>query len=1643
MYFKKLELVGFKSFLSKTTLNFEPGITAIVGPNGCGKCLRYDSLVTLHDGSNVKIGDLVESALRSASSVETMDDGVMVSQNSGNIKILSLNPQTLAIEPRPVYAFIKRKAPEYLLEIKTKSGKRVVTTAYHPFFTIKDGQIVDLKAEQLKKGVRIAVPRVLKTAQADLKLNLPEIFGRFSGKDNMYIPHSQELSNIISEEQAKFLMRADSLPAVQINQPAIKSALAGQAINLFNLMPLLSVGGASVVPECITHLKSRSCGKFTLPRQMSVPLARFLGYLISEGRTTNANQVWFVNEDEAIVGDFVSSAADVFGVEAKVFNYKRSAKDVLIFSGALCKFLDKAFDFKVGSLSKDKVIPSQIFSSGNPIIAEFLSALFEGDAYVCLDNAAGKKNGAAYFEYSTASRSLACGVSSLLLRLGVQSVIREKIKLATNTKNRKKALYYSVYAYGTDNIKRLVDLLHFVGRKSGKLEEIKKLKVRTNPNLDLIPDINGLLKEIIKLSGIKIKRIRRICPKLAAYYENRCLPSRQGLSEVLSVIAEHGKINGLSRAIYDYLKLLANSDIYWDEIVGIKKVYSEKWVYDLSILGTHNFVAQDIIVHNSNIFDSIRWVLGEQSVKALRGSKMEDVIFNGTDTKEPLGLAEVSLTFSNENRVFALDSDEVMVTRRIFRSGESEYMLNKAVVRLKDINEIFMGTGVGAESYSLVEQGKIDLILSSRPDDRRLVFDEASGITRYKAQKREALRKLEETEQNLLRISDIITEVKRQIGSLERQANKARRYKDVFDQLKVKETTLAASHKKNILSHKQSMQENIASLEKVQQANYENIQAIETRLEKDTREVDSIKAQIDELKDKINSLDNLMDKDNQHIRLNKERIVELGTLKESLREQIEQAKRRISADEEKINSLKDEFDSLKVICDSKESLLREKEKEQHGIVLSIQSANERISNSKKLILELVSKQSGIRNDTLDLSAHLQNYLAREKRLDIEIAKVSLEKLSVEESIEQAQQKLDSLQAVFDETGLSLSVSKDVFRQENETLEALKSQIQELEQKKLNLISQKEFLDKLRLKYEDIGEAMNAVILLDREPQEKLSGLVVKVNGSFQVEEKDRQFFEKANFKLLGEAKPMPLNTEDLQRRIDELTASLESKAQEKASQAAHIDELSKKIQEQEAQLRQQEIYLNNEKTEYKNISEQLAKISEEKQVVEIERDDVKSELGSLRVKEIELTGSMSDVEAGLKEQENLIAAEQVAIASWNATREENLVSIAKARTEQEELSKRIVSMEDTRKMLEDTYQHDKNTLLDYEAQIRDLTEKSELLTLQIGQLSREVEEAIAQKQKLRSGLDDLMQLHQTLLNNLESDRKVLEQVKEKVERIKDELYSLQMQSQELEFKYASIKERMLQAYKVDLDSIVEEIDPALDLNPVMAEVDALKEKLNSYGTVNLVAIEEYDELKKRYDFLTQQQEDLLKAKESLHEVISKINRTAKKMFLETFMRVAEEFRNYFRLLFNGGDAQIYLIDEEDPLESGIEIICRPPGKKLQNVLLLSGGEKAMSAIALLFAIFKVKPSPFCVLDEIDAALDEANVDRYNRALQEFAKTSQFIVISHNKKTIVNADVMYGITMEESGISKVVSVKFQQSRPVQEAVSSQAEPVAVS
>lgn len=1036
----------------------------------------------------------------------------------------------------------------------------------------------------------------------------------------------------------------------------------------------------------------------------------------------------------------------------------------------------------------------------------------------------------------------------------------------------------------------------------------------------------------------------------------------------------------------------------------------------------------------SNIFDSIRWVLGEQSAKALRGSEMQDVIFNGTDAKDPLSMAEVTLTFDNSKRFLSVDHDEVTITRRVFRSGEGEYLLNKTQVRLKDTLDLLSGSGMALEGYSLVEQGKVDLILSVRPEERRLVFDEAAGITKYKIQKKETARRLEETEQNLLRVNDIIVEVKRQIGSLERQASKARRYKEVFEELKSKEVNLAVRQRQDLEEQKHKITRQLQQFQ-TQEVDFINlIEGQESQISDYREELKSLESNIMEAKNLILNLDSLIARDKEHIKFNKERIVELDNTKRYLVTQFEKTKDKLVIDEEKLNDLKKEYRDIEKNIKEKSFILEGKQIQLNNISLAIKTSQNNIVSGQKKIVDLVARLANVKNEISDLNAQQQTHLARQKRLQIEKAKVNEEKITIEDNLNNSTQELEGLDKNYQDLNLKTTQLKEELEREESSLSQIKIELGQLERQRLVLKSQKEFLEKLKTKYEDIAESMNAVIYLDRLPDGGISGLVVKVKECSKVN-KTEKIQESARFKLSGEAKPIDLDTQRVNDRINQVEGKIATLTDSKATKENRIKELDKAIQDAQHDLRNKEIVLVDKRARHKSLSEQFNKIKEEEDIILIELVDVEKEVTTLQKKIASLQSEVSTLSQEQKQAEEIISSEQDNIALNNNLKEEILVAITQLKTEIDSLNKKVSSDATTLRILEDTFQADKERLSNFETQIKNSSLKQESLDSEIKDLENRIIETGKEQTNKNIQLEGMEDRYRDISEDISTVVKKIDSDRKDLDMLKRQLHELQMQNKDVDFKIASIKERILQGYKLDLDTIedtAQEIDESRlytqewDEGTLSSDIQRLKEKLDSYGTVNLVAIEEYDELKKRYDFLTQQQNDLISAKESLHQAILKINRTARKMFLETFQQISQEFRNYFRLLFNGGDTQIFLTDEQDPLESGIEIICRPPGKKLQNVLLLSGGEKALSAIALLFAIFKVRPSPFCVLDEIDAALDEANVDRFSRILQEFVKSSQFIIITHNKRTIANTDVMYGITMEESGVSKIVSVKFKET-----------------
>ena len=1139
----------------------------------------------------------------------------------------------------------------------------------------------------------------------------------------------------------------------------------------------------------------------------------------------------------------------------------------------------------------------------------------------------------------------------------------------------------------------------------------------------------------------------------------------------------------------------------------------------------------------SNISDSIKWAFGEQAPRSLRASRMEDVIFNGTEQAEPINFAEVSVTLSNERKILPIEYDEVTVTRRLHRSGESEYLLNKMPVRLKDIHELFMGTGIGTESYSMIEQGQIDLILSSKPDERRYIFEEASGITKYKSKKREALNKLEQTENNLLRINDIISEVKRQIASIERQAKKAERYKEEFEKLKDLDTRHSFYNFKKLKSEEKISSVEIEDIRGKERDVIGRIAHFDEIVEKLKADLDSISEQFFALQSDLMEKTSSVDKNTHTISVNKERIGELTQQGILLDEEIKRSGERFTAFTESLKVFKQTVENFTSEKQAKEDLVKQKEAAYEALSKEIEGHQKDIAESKSRTVENLARQSKFNNESARLAADIQNRSTRLRRLQIEIDKVkeelsasesgfgkiddeaknsvaavsrlNEEKTSCQKELDQSKAGLAGLkeQLSFTQKEISISQSRLQFLEElignyegfdkgaRHILEAKKNgMFPGVEGPLCNIIDIEEGIETAfelvlgenlqsfvvktieearellsYLEANNLGVA--SVIIADDLPTAAPSGPIaglrplreaLKAEGEhkkvldyllkdcFVSEDKEKDAFDMlrglpetariatADGKLLqrgrlcgGTAKRS--NDASLlgrEKKIDQVRFKIEAftgKAEELneaiAGGQGALEAAEQKIKAVERELRAEEINLGNVVVRKNTAQERLNRLNDENLILANEIEELKELMQELVKRQDNAKAELKEIEDRQQAIEDLITGSQDSIGKKSKQKEDLLVELTQYKTELSSLSREeknrlenLAREENAFAELSSGIERKKTQLADGSGRIKELEEENSSLE------SQNAEDSSGQE-KMRREIEDIRSKKAHLTGEIAKENQKIQAEKLALDQLREDAHKIEIKRNEFSYKQNSLRQRVQQAYRVDLDQAQLPVENGLDWEEIRLEIEELKARLERMGTVNLVAIEEHQELQERFNFLTHQQQDLIGAKESLMKAIQKINKTTKALFLETFARIQEEFRNFFRLLFGGGQAELLLMDDVDILESGIEIIVRPPGKKLQNISLLSGGEKSLTAIALLFAIFKVKPSPFCVLDEIDAALDESNIGRFSNVLKDFIKASQFIIITHNKKTIALADVMYGITMEKSGISKIVSVKF--------------------
>ncbi len=1131
----------------------------------------------------------------------------------------------------------------------------------------------------------------------------------------------------------------------------------------------------------------------------------------------------------------------------------------------------------------------------------------------------------------------------------------------------------------------------------------------------------------------------------------------------------------------------------------------------------------------SNVSDAIRWVLGESRPTAIRGSSMEDCIFNGTDTHKPLGMAEVTLTLGDCDKAFDLGLNEVSVTRRVFRSGESDYFINKKACRRKDIQRLFMDTGIGTDAYSVMEQGKIDRVLSSRPDDRRAVFEEASGITKFKTDKQEALRKLEQTEANLLRLADVIREVKRQIISLQRQAGKAQRFKVLQEELRALDI-YSTRHRLKQLSTR--IEEIRAQLEVFRVKVDETHRSIAAA----NGETDALRAGLQQLETAIGvAMDNSMrirnelERAQQTIHTNAERITELETLARQNTKESEEAKSRLIQHRASLDDVVQMMQAAEADRQVAKNALETATARQRETEAQVQSGREALNRLRNDSMTLDQRIGRLQNELSEIDAKERASIIRKEQLASE--KISLERAlaSYEERRTQMAARAEELkQSVADQLE-AMAELRDRRSSAAEKIQALEKEISELQRKLADKNARLEMVFEARKEgfpagaqyllarsdeniigplaeqftamagFETALEAVlrpwmdalvvrtrvgarNALTLLAESNQgavrllaaEGLSApygiaensLLSKISCADEVRPLAARLlanvFVAENLQAIpltlpagsvfvtprgelltaegaaefwkpedGEVNPLGRHhlREQLQGDIQTLEKGLTDKRRmhealraEQGGTGDALDAAQRELDERRRSLAVQE-------GESQVIARELKQARERVETVTYEFNALMQQKGSGEDRRTAVAREGAEARDKLAQTRQQISTQTETLNALEEQRSNVLAETSDCRVQNSQHEQRIESLKSRRQPLEarlrelqELIEERTSGVSSYQQRIAQLKTTSSDAEEKIEPLSDAVADA---EQKLT----EARQIREAQTAALSEREKSLRALQTQLDSLQSSKTTLEIELAEQRMRHQNSLDRLTSTWHITPDQLAREPEPKWenDIEPPMDEIETMaaehRAKLEAIGPVNLVAIEEHAELEERFAFLSQQEADLISAKDQLVEMIKKINLTTTELFKDTFNKVNENFGVIFEQLFGGGAAKLVLVDETDVLESGIEIIARPPGKKLQTISLLSGGERTMTAVALLFALFKVKPSPFCVLDEMDAALDEANVSRFVKMVKGFLSQSQFILITHSRQTIAAADVIYGVTMPNRGVSRVMSMKF--------------------
>lgn len=1146
----------------------------------------------------------------------------------------------------------------------------------------------------------------------------------------------------------------------------------------------------------------------------------------------------------------------------------------------------------------------------------------------------------------------------------------------------------------------------------------------------------------------------------------------------------------------------------------------------------------------SNISDAIRWVLGEQSMKSLRGQKSEDVIFAGTQNRKSLGFAEVSLIFDNLDGKLPIEYTEVTVTRRLFRSGESEYLINKTPCRLKDITELFMDTGIGKDGYSIIGQGRIDEILSNKSEDRRHVFEEASGIVKYKTRKIEAEKKLEQTKLNLLRINDIIYEIEQKIEPLKIQAEKARKYLSLKEELKDIEIGLFIH---NINEYKIKLEKIIQDEEILK----EQSKAENDRLEEINILKQELKEKIDEITEEIEELHNLESRTlqekeqiNSDIKVIRERITNNEYNYTRFEEEIEESKTKqeklqeeMAQKEEKKNNLfvnkerfERELEEKQKELDELTSNLSEKEKEieeykktvEESIDIKFEKSAEintydanseniekREKNIKEEIQQGISELDGARMEKEDISKIFYDSDNKRKNVLAQIEVISKNKKEKEAKRKDFDDKINLLLSEYRMKESRLKFLKETEKEKEGYIKSVKTLLLDCEKNNELAIGVEGVLSGLievDKKYEiaiemTLGGALQNIVTETEQDAKKLVEYLRKNNigrASFlpisSVKGKKLEKYNSKNIQgILGVASNLvkynskydgiiqsllgrTVVVEEMQQAIDLaklnqysfkivtlkgdiinpsgmisggatptktvniLGRAGEIKALEK--ELVNIDNQIKKLKEErdeyeksiedvlheteelETQLKEIEILYATDKQKLISVEENIEKIEKRQQKLKDELTKIKEQKEEINKKKIEKQKEIEELD---KKREELT----IIINEYANTNKENQKYIDDLNFDVTNLKISVNSFNESEISIDEMVERINNEIISNNISIQNKKNNMQNLVQENEKLEQDIknfENRLIQMQEQISNRD-------TKVQELKKERNIknqrLEDVEQKIiqqfttiENIKSELTKIEIRKEKTEQDIEEVTNKLWDEYELTPNTVLEEYKRPTNIATATRNANKIRNEIKELGSVSIDSIEEYKETSKRYEFMCEQRLDVETSMTQLRKVIEEMTEKMKKQFLSQFKIINENFKIAFTELFGGGTAELILEDENNILETGIEIRVQPPGKKLQNMTLLSGGEKAFTAIALLFAMLKINPSPFCILDEIEAALDDVNVYRFAEYLKKFTGETQFLTITHRKGTMEQASTVYGVTMEESGISKLLSMKLR-------------------